>query len=312
MEPHLKFGILLIIFLSIAGCVTPPTRIPIEPPKVPAGPGTTNETPFFAYATRSTLSCENLRALDAPRLFPLPLAGYLVGPTAARLYPKLKLGILRPFTSDGCSFAPNGNIFGDQPTAWIDCCIRHDAKYWLGGTEEERRIADGQLEKCIGERSYGDVAKLYARVVAQSGTPESSKTYRWGYGWNYRRRYAEINENEEAQVLAMYGVDKHNVAQKVFAATNELVKYCDSFDSALRTPTTEEKNVYLELNRRLQKNDIVEWSRWRRTVIGRRRLEVKLQTCATPIIFTFTLGKPEVMSIEGSCTNLRRDLLPAK
>ena len=51
---------------------------------------------------------------------------------------------LKPFTSDGCSVFPDGNL--EQQSLWVNCCIRHDLAYWKGGTYEERLASDQALE----------------------------------------------------------------------------------------------------------------------------------------------------------------------
>ncbi|WP_216662021.1 hypothetical protein [Niveibacterium sp. COAC-50] len=42
---------------------------------------------------------------------------------------------LKPFTTDGCSSFPDGTPW--QQTLWLDCCVKHDIAYWIGGTKEE-------------------------------------------------------------------------------------------------------------------------------------------------------------------------------
>jgi hypothetical protein len=62
----------------------------------------------------------------------------------------------------GCTASPD--IAGGIP------CLNHDSAYWVGGTEEDRLIADAQLfyELIL----YGvpeDVASMYYRVVRELG-----------------------------------------------------------------------------------------------------------------------------------------------
>jgi hypothetical protein len=299
----------LALLANLSGCISmaPPPLVKSEAASSESTK-TKSENSHLAYETRPSISCENLQPLDQPRTFPLSLFGYLVGPTAQQINPKLKAGILRPFASDGCSFSPNGNVFGDQPNAWIDCCIRHDAHYWLGGTRSDRRAADQALKNCIGKKTYGEIAKLYLHVVEKAGTAQSSKIYRWGYGWNFRRSYREMTVTEESQIRALYGYDSKAVIGKVIESTKELVKYCDSFDPGLRKASGEESRAYEELNSKMKDDDTIEWAQWLSKSKSRRILEVKLKSCTFPTQIVFAPDRAKVISIDGTCP----ELLPAE
>ncbi len=52
-----------------------------------------------------------------------------VGLTSSQSRAEMKL---RPFTSDGCSLAPDGTL--SDVEKWRPCCVAHDKIYWLGGT----------------------------------------------------------------------------------------------------------------------------------------------------------------------------------
>ena len=70
------------------------------------------------------------------------------------------------FKSDGCSGFPNGN--------WVECCVRHDLVYWVGGTREERAAADSALQKCVADKGHPFIAGLMhsgVRVVAADSLP---------------------------------------------------------------------------------------------------------------------------------------------
>jgi len=65
------------------------------------------------------------------------------------------------FKSDGCSGFPNGN--------WVECCVRHDLVYWVGGTREERAAADSALQKCVADKGHPVIAKLMYSGVRVGG-----------------------------------------------------------------------------------------------------------------------------------------------
>ena len=106
---------------------------------------------------------------------------------------------LKDFISDGCSLFPDGTIM--DRAKWCACCLRHDIAYWRGGTEQERRTADEALRSCVLERT-GDKAlaeTMYLGVRA-GGHPVFPAWYRWGYGWQYGRRYRPLNDEEQKSV----------------------------------------------------------------------------------------------------------------
>jgi Uncharacterized conserved protein (DUF2183) len=106
-------------------------------------------------------------------------------------------GLLRPFTTDGCSlFLDRDPVRG---VSWRDCCVAYDKAYWRGGAEDERLRADEGLRACVAERT-GDatLAEVMYRGVRAGGLPEFPTWYRWGYGWSDGRRYAPLTEAERA------------------------------------------------------------------------------------------------------------------
>ena len=85
------------------------------------------------------------------------------------------------FTTDGCSVFPDGQ--------WQHCCVRHDKKYWCGGSSAERLEADDVFGACVAEASspvLGRIARLGVRV---GGVPWMPFWFRWGYGWPWPARY---------------------------------------------------------------------------------------------------------------------------
>ena len=119
---------------------------------------------------------------------------------------------LRPFTSDGCSYFPQGTK--DQRVAWAHCCLYHDIAYWRGGSYRERLAADLALQKCVTRVGAPRLAWLMMNGVRTGGTPYVSTPFRWGYGWSTMRGYRKLTEDEltysdflltEAGVDPIYG-----------------------------------------------------------------------------------------------------------
>lgn len=106
--------------------------------------------------------------------------------------------VLRDFTTDGCSFFPDGN--SSQPQLWGDCCINHDMAYWRGGIAQARFRADDALRECVmvrtGRKAF---AGLMYRGVRLTGTPWIPTEFRWGYGWGFGRGYEPLTVDEQQQ-----------------------------------------------------------------------------------------------------------------
>ncbi|MEJ6474195.1 hypothetical protein [Pseudoalteromonas piscicida] len=116
---------------------------------------------------------------------------------------------LKPFTSDGCSAFPDGTLA--QRELWLSCCTAHDLAYWKGGTAAEREKADIALQECVAAVGQKEVATLMLAGVRLGGLPYLPTPFRWGYGWSYPRRYAELTAEELAQVnkqMAKLALDK--------------------------------------------------------------------------------------------------------
>jgi hypothetical protein len=96
-----------------------------------------------------------------------------------------------PFTTDGCSGMMSWlwwTLFGEGPP-WEGCCIAHDRAYWMGGTAEQRRVADRQLRECVAAKGYPFVGWIMEKGVRLGGGPLWPIHYRWGYGWRWPRGY---------------------------------------------------------------------------------------------------------------------------
>jgi len=105
---------------------------------------------------------------------------------------------LKPFTSDGCSSFPDGTF--QHKLLWRNCCVVHDKTYWQGGTAEQRKIADLELESCVAEIGEPKIAKLMLAGVRVGGSPHWPTKFRWGYGWDYPRGYGELLPEEKTMV----------------------------------------------------------------------------------------------------------------
>ncbi|MFY8350521.1 hypothetical protein AAEU29_08320 [Pseudoalteromonas sp. SSM20] len=107
---------------------------------------------------------------------------------------------LKPFTSDGCSAFPDGTF--EQNTLWLNCCVAHDLAYWQGGTYQQRKDADIELQECVAAVGEKQIANLMLAGVRVGGSPFFPTTFRWGYGWPYPKLYGELSKEEMAQVTA--------------------------------------------------------------------------------------------------------------
>jgi hypothetical protein len=110
---------------------------------------------------------------------------------------------LKPFTTDGCSMWVDGTL--EHPNLWRHCCVAHDKAYWLGGTAEQRKQADEELEMCVKQEQGAVMADYMYNMVRWGGHPDWLTPYRWGYGWTYLnngtpREYKVPTEGEQRQI----------------------------------------------------------------------------------------------------------------
>jgi hypothetical protein len=102
---------------------------------------------------------------------------------------------LGAFSSDGCSLFPDSSLITKDD--WCSCCFEHDLVYWRGGTYEERQAADSRLKDCVSEKTGNEaLAVLMYEGVRLGGSPYFYNWYRWGYGWNYDRKYQPLTPRE--------------------------------------------------------------------------------------------------------------------
>lgn len=104
---------------------------------------------------------------------------------------------IKPFTSDGCSSFPDGTLA--QKKLWLKCCVEHDKSYWQGGTKQQRLDADIQLKQCVESVGKPRIAELMLAGVRVGGSPYWPTKFRWGYGWDYPKGYAELSNQEKEQ-----------------------------------------------------------------------------------------------------------------
>lgn len=106
---------------------------------------------------------------------------------------------LRSFTSDGCSMSPDKDFFignGD----WLNCCYQHDIKYWLGGTRQDKKIADENFKQCLIKSGMSDIeTEAYYLAVVYGGSAYLPTSWKWGYGWKKSRGYAPLTRDELEQ-----------------------------------------------------------------------------------------------------------------
>lgn len=106
---------------------------------------------------------------------------------------------LSDFTSDGCSLFPNRSLINNDD--WCECCVEHDIAYWQGGTKAQRLSADEKLRDCVLEKTGNQtLAETMYQGVRFGGSPYFYNWYRWGYGWNYERKYQTLTLEEQRMV----------------------------------------------------------------------------------------------------------------
>ena len=102
---------------------------------------------------------------------------------------------LKAFESDGCSLFPDSSLISESD--WCSCCFEHDLQYWRGGTREEREASDRELQRCVLEKTgNAALSRLMYQGVQAGGSPYFYSWYRWGYGWNFERKYQSLTPDE--------------------------------------------------------------------------------------------------------------------
>lgn len=95
---------------------------------------------------------------------------------------------MKPFETDGCSGGMSATwrkMFGTPPP-WEGACVKHDAKYYAGGTYRDRVKADLQLMKDVSNQGYPVWGFLMYVGVRIGGGSLLPTPWRWGYGYYYK------------------------------------------------------------------------------------------------------------------------------
>lgn len=264
---NISLHLLLLTLSFLVGCSTQQVRLPALDGK--------------SYQFEQAKSCDpkdpfENRAMSA-------LSGFMAGPQLAEQLKRNTDKILRPFTSDGCSMSPDGLPLTEKNQAWIQCCVVHDTHYWMGGTAEQRESADNELGRCIAEKGYKEIGQSFTAAVKYFGGPDSSQTFRWGYGWNYRRPYKPLDQSEISQVAGLYGTDKNEKIQFFQTQPVPLVDACTNYDLAANGFNPEEKTIFDYLNSKLKKNVLIEWAQLTNFNFDKTEYKIKLKDCFEPV-----------------------------
>lgn len=278
-----SFLISTTIIVLLSSCTSDLKRIPAEDS---TGAVTSSYTYTPGY------NCETIDDSGTPSSVNWSaLSGFKVGPSQ-RHFKSPAENILRPFVSDGCSVAPDGFPGDDQKKLWTDCCVKHDAAYWVGGTKQEKEYADNELKQCISEKNYPDLGKIFKLFVKEFGGPASSQNYRWGYGWNKKKSYKNLNAAEEKQIQSLYGKNKTETLSQL-ANVKKLTEMCDTYDVALKGFSNDEVVLFNFLNTRLKSDSRIESAKISYFNQFQTNYLLKLDHCVTPVTLTINKGSSE-------------------
>lgn len=107
------------------------------------------------------------------------------------------------FSTDGCSNYPDGT-WGEDSRKWFHCCYTHDIAYWMGGDQEQRRLADLQLNQCITHETNSLHGLVVELGVIVGGTPYTNLSWRWGYGFESGRGYKDLDYAEKIDLFKKF------------------------------------------------------------------------------------------------------------
>lgn len=117
--------------------------------------------------------------------------------------PLLQCPNLNDFTTDGCSWFPDGvTWFNDadkeERTLWLKCCVDHDKEYWAGGTKDQKKRADLDFKQCVTDvTGLPWLGWMVYWGVSAGGTARIPTSFHWGYGWEDDRTYGPLLEEEK-------------------------------------------------------------------------------------------------------------------
>lgn len=230
-----------------------------------------------------------------------PLTGFPVGPQVESLTNSNPTEpLLRKFTTDGCSSSPNGN--------WVHCCVEHDVHYWMGGTSDERARADEKLKTCMEESGSARTGSLYEGAVRTFGQPNSSQTFRWGYGWNFKRLYGQLSEKELAAIDQIYSQNPDRLKRDLLDQESQpLLTSCLREDLAFQGFRTSDYQLFKFINLHLVKTDFIESLVKTNFNLDAETYELRLASCAQPITLQLeNSGKIEATSNQ-NCDNWKAE-----
>lgn len=98
---------------------------------------------------------------------------------------------LEPFETDTCTFFIDGS--------WSECCIEHDVRYWLGGSQERMDESDLKLRKCVEEKSNNIWSSLIYQGVRLGHLSPIKSKYEWAWGWSEQNeKFSPLNQKQKA------------------------------------------------------------------------------------------------------------------
>lgn len=147
-----------------------------------------------------------------------------------------------PFSTDGCSgprclwrvlnIAMFGALGSQPPFEWA--CEQHDVRYYAGGTEIDKAIADRELRVRVVAvlyatghhrlaRPFGFLTELGVNVF---GGPERNTSYRWTYGYRFRRgrRYQTLTAEERVDRDVLLAARYEQLRERIAATGGDPVK----------------------------------------------------------------------------------------
>lgn len=102
------------------------------------------------------------------------------------------------FETDYCTMFEDGTP--SKPMVWKQCCYDHDLRFWFGGSETQRDLADLRLKSCVENTGHQHIAKLmYYAVRAGRYSPVQHKL-RWGWGWKPFIGYKDLSLEQKMTV----------------------------------------------------------------------------------------------------------------
>jgi hypothetical protein len=116
---------------------------------------------------------------------------------------------LNIFETDGCSIVPDGTII--DPLKWRNCCVDHDIHYWMGGTRDDRLLADEEFKSCMELKRSPAWAIIYYLGVRLNAHPGTGMSYQWGYGWEENRGYQPLTTEEYSNALFKLPEDPYSL-----------------------------------------------------------------------------------------------------